>query len=167
MHSANHGNASRNRPRATLAKQHPPRRLAWPVSCQRRFQYVTRMKISLDVPGPAHVVRSYAPGALRIGSRTYDRSLIVTATTIVEGWRPSRIEDLLPADLDPVLGLQPEVLLIGAGARQKFPDRSALMPLYAARVGFEIMDTGAACRTFNLLVAEGRNVAAALIVEPA
>ncbi len=137
-----------------------------PVFRPGRFQYVTRMKISLDVPGTAHVVRGYAPGALRIGNRTYDRSLIVTATTIVEGWRPTRIEDLLPDDLDPVLDLQPEVLLIGAGVHQRFPDRSALARLYASRIGFEIMNTGAACRTYNLLVAEGRNVAAALIVEP-
>jgi uncharacterized protein len=125
------------------------------------------MKISLDLPATAHLVRAYAPGALRIGERTYDRSLIVTATAIIEDWRPARIEDLVPGDLEALLELRPEVLLIGSGARQKFPERSALAALYAARLGFEVMDTGAACRTYNLLVAEGRNVAAALIVAPA
>jgi uncharacterized protein len=137
------------------------------VACPARFQYVTRMKISLDHPGTAHVVRAWAPGSVRIGDRTYDRSLIVTASTLIEGWRPRRAEELSSADLEPVLGLKPEVLLIGTGTRQHFPERSALAALYAARLGFEIMDTGAACRTYNLLVAEGRNVAAALIVEPA
>lgn len=104
---------------------------------------------------------------LRIGDRSYDTSLIVTATTLIERWRPRRIEDLEPGDLEPVLALGPEVLLLGSGLSQKFPDRGILAALYEARVGFEIMDTGAACRTYNVLVAEGRRAAAALIVERA
>ena len=132
-----------------------------------RFQYVTCMKISLDVPGAIHVVRAYVPGELRIGDRRFDRSLIVTATTLIEHWRPGTIDELVPGDLDPLLELRPEVLLIGSGNRQRFPDRRALAALYSARLGFEVMDTGAACRTYNLLVAEGRHVAAALIVERA
>jgi len=64
-----------------------------------------------------------------------------------------------------VLALRPEVLLIGTGPRQVFPDRALLAPLHAARVGFEVMDTAAACRTYNVLVGEGREVAAALIVD--
>ena len=137
------------------------------MTCRARFQYVTAMKFSLDQPTTVHVVRGYGPGMLRIGERSFDRSLIVTADTLIEGWRPARIEDLQPADLEPLLQLQPEVLLIGSGARQGFPERATLSALYAARLGFEIMATGAACRTYNVLVAEGRKVAAALIVEPA
>lgn len=136
------------------------------MTCPARIQYGTPMKISLDQPGTAHVVRAWSPGSISIGGRTYDSSLVVTASRLIEGWRPRRAAELSPADLAPVLVLQPEVLLIGTGTRQHFPGRSALAALYAARLGFEIMDTGAACRTYNLLVAEGRNVAAALIVEP-
>jgi uncharacterized protein len=124
------------------------------------------MKISLEQPAAINMVRAYGPGALRIGDRSFTRSLIVTATTIIEDWRPLRIEDLQATDLEPLLQLRPEVLLVGSGARQKFPDRATLAALYAARLGFEIMDTGAACRTYNVLAAEGRNVAAALILEP-
>ena len=123
------------------------------------------MKISLDAPGARNIVTAFAPGVLRIGGETYERSLILTATSIVADWRPTRIEDLVAADLEPLLELRPEVLLVGSGARQKFPDREVLAHLYAARIGFEIMDTGAACRTYNLLVAEGRDVAAALILD--
>lgn len=123
------------------------------------------MKFNLDQPSTAHVVRAYGPGVLRIGERSYDASLIVTATTLIERWRPRRMEDLAPEDLEPALALQPDVLLVGSGLRQKFPDRKVLAALYQARIGFEIMDTGAACRTYNVLVAEGRSVAAALIVE--
>ncbi len=125
------------------------------------------MKFSRDPPATTHVIRNYGPGALRIGERTFDCSLIVTAETLIEGWRPRRVDDLLPADLEPLLRLQPEVVLIGSGLRQRFPERDTLAALYAARIGFEVMDTGAACRTYNVLVAEGRRVAAALILEPA
>ena len=73
--------------------------------------------------------------------------------------------DLQAADLEPVLALRPELLLIGSGVRQEFPDQALFRALYESRIGFEIMDTAAACRTYNVLVAEGRDVAAALIVE--
>jgi len=123
------------------------------------------MKFNLDTPSTAHVVRAYGPGVLRIGDRSFDSSVIVSATALIERWRPRRMEDLAPEDLAPVLELRPDVLLIGSGPRQKFPDRGILAALYESRVGFEIMDTGAACRTYNVLVAEGRSVAAALIIE--
>jgi uncharacterized protein len=125
------------------------------------------MKFNLEQPAAINVVRGYGPGTIRIGERTFSRSLIVTATRIIEDWRPLGIPDLKVTDLDPLLELRPEVLLIGSGTRQVFPDRATLAALYSAGLGFEIMDTGAACRTFNVLVAEGREVAAALIVEPA
>jgi uncharacterized protein len=125
------------------------------------------MKISLDQAGTAYVVRSYGPSGVRIAEQVYTRSLILTASTIVEGWRPQHIDDLRPEDLGPLVELRPEVLLIGSGARQQFPERATLAALYEAGVGFELMDTGAACRTFNLLVAEGREVTAALIIESA
>lgn len=125
------------------------------------------MKFNLDQPAAINVVRGYGPGTIRIGERTFSRSLIVTATRIIEDWRPLGIPDLKVTDLDLLLELRPEVLLIGSGTRQVFPDRATLAALYSAGLGFEIMDTGAACRTYNVLVAEGREVAAALIVEPA
>jgi uncharacterized protein len=129
-----------------------------------RIRYVTCMKLSLDLPGRINVIRAYVPGELRVGDATHRSSLIVTASTLIERWRPARMDDLQPADLEPIVALQPAVLLIGSGARQQFPDRAVLASLYAARIGFEIMDTGAACRTYNVLVAEGRDVAAALLL---
>ena len=132
-----------------------------------RVRYVSAMKFNLDQPATIYVVRGYGPGTIRIGDRSYTRSLIVTATRLIEDWRPPSIGDLRVTDLEPLIELRPEVLLIGSGARQVFPDRATLAALYASRLGFEIMDTGAACRTYNVLAAEGRNVAAALIVEQA
>jgi len=129
------------------------------------IQYFIDMKFNLDRPATAHIVRSYAPGLIRIGDRDIAASVIVTASTLIEPWRPRRMVDLAAADLEPVLALRPEVLLIGSGERQVFPAPELLAALYAARVGFEIMATGAACRTYNVLVAEGREVAAALLIE--
>jgi uncharacterized protein len=122
------------------------------------------MKFTLDRPGTLHVVRGYAPGRLRIGEREFARSVIVSAATLIEDWRPQHIGELSSADLEPVLALAPQVLLLGSGARQVFPAPELLASLYAARIGFEIMDTAAACRTYNVLVGEGREVAAALMI---
>lgn len=124
------------------------------------------MKFNLDQSTTINVVRAYGPGLIRIGERSFSRSVIVTATTLREDWRPRRISELQEADLAELLQIRPEILLIGSGLRQEFPQRAALAALYAARIGFEVMDTGAACRTYNVLAAEGRSVAAALIVEP-
>ena len=122
------------------------------------------MKFHLDAPGGVNVVRGYAPGQLRINDRTHTSSVIVTATAVIDGWRPASVQDLSTTDLEPLLGLAPEVVLLGTGAHQQFPDSAILRILYEQRIGVEIMDTSAACRTFNVLVAEGRSVAAALIV---
>jgi uncharacterized protein len=122
------------------------------------------MKFTLDRPGTPNVIRGYAPGQLRVGEREFGRSLIVSAGTLIEHWRPQHIGELTAADLEPALALKPQVLLLGSGARQVFPAPELLARLYGARIGFEIMDTGAACRTYNVLVGEGRDVAAALII---
>jgi len=122
------------------------------------------MKFHLDAPGGLNLIRGYGPGQLRVGERTHTSSVIVTATTIIEDWRPASVHDLTAADLEPVLGLAAEVVLLGTGAHQQFPDSAILRILYEQRIGVEIMDTSAACRTYNVLVSEGRSVAAALIV---
>lgn len=122
------------------------------------------MKFHLDAPAGVHLVRGYGPGQLRIGDRSYATSVIVTAQTLIEPWRPTNVAEVTAADLEPLLGLAPEVVLLGTGARQQFPDFTVLRLLQEQRIGVEVMDTSAACRTFNVLVAEGRPVAAALIV---
>ena len=122
------------------------------------------MKFHLDAPGGVNLVRGYGAGRLQVNERTHTASVILTATSLIEPWRPTSASEITPADLEPLLGLAPEVVLLGTGARQQFPDPQALRILYEQRIGVEVMDTSAACRTFNVLVAEGRAVAAALIV---
>ena len=122
------------------------------------------MKLQLENPPGTNLIRSYGPGQLRIGDALHARSVIVTATTVIAPWRPATAPELTAADLEPLLGLGPEVVLLGTGARQQFPDLQVLRILHEQRIGVEVMDTAAACRTYNVLVTEGRNVAAALIV---
>ena len=128
------------------------------------MQYGTTMKLQLEQPAGTNLVRAYGPGQLRIGDRTHTSSVIVTATALIAPWRPASAQDLSPLDFEPLLGLAPEVVLLGTGARQQFPRAELLRILHQQRIGIEVMDTSAACRTYNVLVTEGRNVAAALIV---
>ena len=81
------------------------------------------------------------------------------------GFAPQGFDALAEADFERLLETSPEIVLLGTGATQRFPHPRLTAPLHRARVGLEVMDTRAACRTYNILVAEGRNVTAALIVE--
>jgi uncharacterized protein len=121
------------------------------------------MKLSMERPGGIHLVRGYSAEGLRIDDQLYRNSVIVSATDVIGNWRPRNVDELGPEDLRAALELAPEVLLLGTGPTQRFPAAPLYDALYRSRVGFEIMDTGAACRTYNVLVGEGRAVVAALL----
>lgn len=125
---------------------------------------ITQESAAVDAIRPIHAIRGYGPEGVRVGERTLRASVIVSAERLVEDWRPGTVDDLVAEDFGPVLALQPEVVLLGTGARQRFPDHRVLAALHAARVGVEVMDTGAACRTYNVLLGEGRRVVAALLL---
>ena len=78
--------------------------------------------------------------------------------------RPQTLDELSEADLDAVFALQPEIVVLGSGARQRFPDTRLLAVILARGIGCEVMDTGAACRTYNVLVSESRRAVAALFL---
>ena len=140
-----------------------------PAPCRhdpvRRIRYLEAMRFQRDSAGKINLIHSYEPGLLRIGDRNLRRSVVVSAEQLIENWRPCRPGELEAHDLEPLLEWGPEIVLIGTGRQQFFPDERRLTALRRAGIGVEIMDTGAACRTFNLLAAEGRRVAAALILE--
>jgi uncharacterized protein len=83
----------------------------------------------------------------------------------VTAWRPSRFDDLEAADFEALLGLKPELVIFGSGQRLRFVRPDRWRSLVEARIGFETMDVAAACRTYNVLASEGRNVVAALLIE--
>jgi uncharacterized protein len=121
------------------------------------------MKFHLQAP-TTNVVTASGPGWVRVGQEEYRHNLILLPDAIVEGWAPEGFAALTERDFASLLVHQPELVLLGTGARQQFPHPRLLQSLSAARVGVETMDTRAACRTFNILVAEGRAVAAALLL---
>jgi uncharacterized protein len=123
------------------------------------------MRLTLDAPATTNLIRGYSATAIRVGAREIAGSIVVSASTLIEDWRPRSMAELTAADLEPVLALKPAVLLLGSGAQQVFPPGEVLALLHRSRIGFEVMTTGAACRTYNVLIGEGRDVVAALIVE--
>jgi uncharacterized protein len=122
------------------------------------------MRLTDDRTAGAFVVRSYAPGEVRVGDAVLHRSCLISAEQLVEDWRPQTLDELSEADLAAVFALQPEIVVLGSGTRQKFPDAKLLAAILARGIGCEVMDTGAACRTYNVLVSESRRAVAALFL---
>jgi uncharacterized protein len=121
------------------------------------------MKLTDDTQAGTNFIRAYDPGAIRVGERALHTNCIVTADQVLE-WPVRTIASLTPADLEPIIALKPEIVILGSGETQAFPDPSVLGAVLSRGIGCEVMNTGAACRTYNVLVAEDRRVAAALIV---
>ena len=121
------------------------------------------MKFSQADDSGGHLIEAYGAEGIRIGGRTFTGGLIVSPQRIIAGWGPERIGDLDPGHLQPLIDLTPEVIVLGTGATQVFPDPAIYFRVLELRIGCEVMDTGAACRTYNILMAEGRRVVAALL----
>jgi len=144
------------------------------------------MKFSLDA-NPGLNVRAYAPGQITVavphglredtgqadpaeasanvhGLETVTTSLILTPSQMLTDWPPEHFEEVGPDHFDEVLALEPEVVIFGSGQRLRFPPAAVGARLNARGIGIEVMDTAAACRTFNILMGEGRQVVAALLM---
>lgn len=112
----------------------------------------------------SNLIHAVEHGRVRIGAEWIAGSLIVTADEIVSDWAPADPASLTLADLAPALAFRPELVIVGAGHGPATPDVDLMAELGARAIGLEFMQTRAACRTFNVLVHEGRRVAAALIL---
>ena len=122
------------------------------------------MKFQLSRAEGSNRITSVGEGFVTVNGVRYDGSLIVMSDRIVPDWPVASFAALAPEHLTALLDTKPEVVLLGTGQRLRFPPAPVLRPLIESGVGYEIMDTGAACRTYGILVAEGRRVVAALIV---
>lgn len=122
------------------------------------------MKFHLQAP-TANVVTGSGPGWVRVGNDEYRDNIVVSADGVAPGFAPGGFDSLDASDFAALLQASPEIVLLGTGTIQRFPQPAVVAPLINANVGLEVMDTRAACRTYNILVAEGRSVTAALIVE--
>ena len=123
------------------------------------------MKFTLESSSRVNLVRAYSRAELRIGEERVHSSCIVAADRLITDWPPARFEALLPEHLQAIFELKPEVVLLGTGERQRFPPPAVRAQFAARGVGLEVMDLGAACRTYNILVQEERQAVAALFLE--
>lgn len=123
------------------------------------------MKLHSAIAAGRHMITSYDERHIAVNGRALTRSFLLTPQRLVEDWPPASFASLTEADLLAVADLACPIVLLGTGARQRFPAPALLRPLLARGFGVEVMDSHAACRTFNILTAEGREVAAAMILE--
>lgn len=126
------------------------------------------MKFTLDsIAQGSNVIRAYGPGRINVSDRIYTRSLVLAPDRLLDDWPAERFEDITLENLQSALEMQPEILVIGTGAVLRFPAARILAEIQARGIGLEVLDTAAACRTYNVLVSENRKVTAALLVIPA
>jgi uncharacterized protein len=124
------------------------------------------MKLQPDTLAGTNTITRHAAGELWVGSTRFDSSVLVPWVGTVLSWAPSTVEQLEPRHFEAVLDLKPELVIFGSGPRIRFVSPALLRALIERRIGVETMDTAAACRTYNVLVAEGRSAVAALLMSP-
>jgi uncharacterized protein len=122
------------------------------------------MKFTLEPASQRNLIRGYSATQLLIGNRSIERSCIVTPDQIITDWEPASFDDLVPGHLEAIFALMPQVVLLGSGATQRFASAEVRRTFMQRGIGLEVMQLGAACRTFNILVQEERQVAAALFL---
>ncbi len=123
------------------------------------------MGLDLDENRAKYQIRAYKPGNIQVNELTYSHSIVVSPDKLIDHWRPQHISELTRTDLEIISELSPAILLIGTGSTLEFPPLDVYGDLINEGIGIEVMDTSAACRTYNALTAENRNVAAALIIK--
>ncbi len=123
------------------------------------------VQLVLEQPDFDYVLRGADGASALVNDRTLTASFIIAPSHLVEDWAARDVRTLSPEALDPVLALQPEVVLLGTGARQGFPPPATLARCLAQGIGLEAMTNAAAARTFNVLAGEGRRVVAAFILD--
>lgn len=122
------------------------------------------MQLNREPNQGSYQIRSYYPGAVIINDQRYTQSMLVSVAELLP-WQPRSINELTSEHLQIILERKPQLFLLGTGPKQIFPPTSTLAILINNKIGVEVMDTSAACRTFNILVAEGRKVITGLLIQ--
>lgn len=122
------------------------------------------MKIDRVAAEGRNLFTGYGEGYVELNGERVTGSVIVTGSRRID-WDVRSAAGLTAAHVAEILALEPAIVLFGSGKSFAFPDPAVMMPLHEARIGVEVMDTRAACRTFNILLGEDRNVLAALVVD--
>jgi uncharacterized protein len=122
------------------------------------------MQLTQQSPDGANLIRRYGADFIVIGAEEIRRSCLVSASSLTRDWPPRSVAELDLDQLAPLFALAPEVVVLSTGSQQVFP-RAALRAQFAMRrIGLEVMEVGAACRTYNVLVSEERKVVGAILL---
>ena len=124
------------------------------------------MKFHLNT-GSGNIFTAYGNGFVEINAVRYDQNLLAMPERVVTDWASGGFGSLTREDFAMLLEWKPEIVLLGTGAAIRFPHPRLTADLTAARIGVDVMDVQAACRTYNVLAGEGRQVVAALLIETA
>jgi uncharacterized protein len=125
------------------------------------------MKLQADRIEGQNAIARHGPDGVIVNGVEYRSSVLVPAAGTVTAWPVERFVELTEAHFEAIAALAPELVIFGSGPRIRFPHPSLIRPLITRRIGVETMDTAAACRTYNVLLAEGRAVVAALLFDAA
>ncbi len=137
------------------------------AAAQRGGAIEAVMKFQAENSEAGYVVSAHGPGFVEVNQVRYLQGICMGADTAPEPWGVEGFASLTADDFARLAGLRPEVVIIGTGGTQRFAHPSLLRALIEQGIGFEVMSTAAACRTYNILVGEGRRAVAALLVDPA
>lgn len=121
------------------------------------------MKFTLENPQADYVFSNYGNGALTVNEQPHEGSLLIFPDTLTD-WPVVSVKDLTIRDFELFIDRRPDIIILGTGATQQFPSIDLRRELAALQIQLDVMDTAAACRTYNLLVSEDRNVGAAVMV---
>lgn len=122
------------------------------------------MRFTQHTPAGLNLIRRYGPGFIAVGDEEIRTSCIVGATTLIRDWAPTNVLSLRPEHFAPLFAAQPEVVVLSTGARQAFPSAALRAEFATRKIGLEVMEIGAACRTYNVLVSEERKALCAVLL---
>lgn len=123
------------------------------------------MKIELDSENPAsNKIISYSDDSFTLKNKVIKSNIVISNDRLIENWCVASYKILALQHMDSIIEWQPEIILLGTGKESGFQNYELLSHFAAKNIGFEVMNTGAACRSYNLLIDEGRNVVACLFL---
>ena len=122
------------------------------------------MKFAREPSVDSNAIRGYDATSLRVGGAVLTRSCLIDAQHVIEDWPVRDVATLRIDHFEPAFEWQPEIIVLGTGARQIFPPATLYAAIRSRGIGFEVMDMGAACRTYNVLLSESRRVAVGILL---
>ena len=122
------------------------------------------MKLTQHTPAGLNLIRRYGADFVLVGDQTLHASCIVGPNVLITDWEPRDVPSLAVAHLEPLFSLAPELVVLATGERQRFPSAALRAEFAMRKIGLEVMEIGAAARTYNVLVSEERKVLAAILM---